>query len=81
MYSWTHDSLVIIAIFDCSRVIAYYINDMHSYVILHRSVRFALEIPGVKEIVANDFDSTAVEYIRRNIQHNKVIVSADKQQF
>ncbi len=37
-----------------------------------RSVRFALEIPGVKEIVANDFDKTAVEFIKKNVAHNKV---------
>ena len=37
-----------------------------------RSVRFALEIPGVKEIVANDFDRTAVEYIEKNVAHNQV---------
>jgi len=37
-----------------------------------RSVRFALEVPSVREVVANDFDSTAVEYIRRNAAHNNV---------
>jgi len=37
-----------------------------------RSVRFALEVPFVREVVANDFDSTAVEYIRRNAAHNNV---------
>lgn len=37
-----------------------------------RSVRFALEIPGIKEIVANDFDKTAVDFIKKNIDHNKV---------
>ncbi len=37
-----------------------------------RSVRFALEIPGVKEIIANDFDQTAVEFIKKNVTHNKV---------
>jgi len=37
-----------------------------------RSVRFALEVPFVREVVANDFDSTAVEYIRRNAVHNNV---------
>lgn len=37
-----------------------------------RSVRFALEIPGVKQVVANDFDRNAVEYIKKNAEHNKV---------
>lgn len=37
-----------------------------------RSVRFGLEIPGLKEVIANDFDATAVEYIKRNISHNKI---------
>ena len=37
-----------------------------------RSVRFALEVPFVREVVANDFDHTAVEYIRRNAAHNNV---------
>ena len=37
-----------------------------------RSIRFALEIPGVKEIVANDFDINAVEYIKKNMEHNEV---------
>lgn len=38
-----------------------------------RSIRFALEIPGVKEIVANDFDKTAVDYIKRNAALNNVV--------
>ena len=37
-----------------------------------RSVRFALEIPFVREVVANDFDLTAVDYIRHNATHNNV---------
>ena len=37
-----------------------------------RSVRFALEVPFVREVVANDFDHTAVEYIRRNAAHNNI---------
>ncbi|XP_074649968.1 tRNA (guanine(26)-N(2))-dimethyltransferase-like [Tubulanus polymorphus] len=37
-----------------------------------RSVRFALEIPGVKEIVSNDFDENAVGYIAKNIEMNSV---------
>ncbi|KAL5004264.1 hypothetical protein ScPMuIL_017720 [Solemya velum] len=35
-----------------------------------RSMRFGLEVPGVKEVVSNDFDRTAVEFIERNIQKN-----------
>lgn len=35
-----------------------------------RSVRFGLEIPGVKEVIANDFDKNAVEFIERNIVKN-----------
>ena len=37
-----------------------------------RSVRFALELPGVKEIVCNDFDKTAFAYIKKNCTHNAV---------
>ena len=37
-----------------------------------RSVRFALELPGVKEIVCNDFDKTAFAYIEKNCAHNHV---------
>jgi len=37
-----------------------------------RSVRFALEIPCVREVVANDFDRTAVEFIRHNAEKNGV---------
>lgn len=37
-----------------------------------RSVRFALEVPGVREVVANDFDRTAVEFIRHNAEKNGV---------
>ena len=37
-----------------------------------RSVRFALEVPFVREVVANDFDRTAVDYIARNAAHNNV---------
>lgn len=35
-------------------------------------MRFALEILGVKEIVANDFDRAAVDMMNKNIEHNKV---------
>lgn len=37
-----------------------------------RSVRFGLEVPGVREIIANDFDKNAVTYIEKNIQKNKL---------
>ncbi|XP_021362310.1 tRNA (guanine(26)-N(2))-dimethyltransferase-like [Mizuhopecten yessoensis] len=37
-----------------------------------RSIRYGLEIPGVKKIVANDFDKTAVEAIQKNIERNKL---------
>ncbi|XP_071104696.1 tRNA (guanine(26)-N(2))-dimethyltransferase-like [Haliotis cracherodii] len=35
-----------------------------------RSVRFGLEIPGVKEVIANDFDKNAVGFIDKNITKN-----------
>lgn len=35
-----------------------------------RSIRFGLEIPGIKRIVANDFDKAAVEVIQKNIERN-----------
>lgn len=37
-----------------------------------RSIRYAKEIPHVREIVANDFSSKAVESIEKNIIHNNV---------
>lgn len=37
-----------------------------------RSIRYAKEIPGVKEIVANDISHKAVEDIKRNISENNV---------
>ena len=37
-----------------------------------RSVRFALEVPGVCEVVANDFDESAVEFIKKNAKRNGV---------
>ena len=37
-----------------------------------RSIRYALEIDGIGEIVANDISKTAVENIERNVGHNKV---------
>lgn len=35
-----------------------------------RSVRFGLEIPGVKQVLANDFDQNAVSFIEKNIEIN-----------
>jgi len=37
-----------------------------------RSVRFAREIPGLKNILANDWSSQAVESIQKNVDHNSV---------
>ncbi|XP_041366560.1 tRNA (guanine(26)-N(2))-dimethyltransferase-like isoform X2 [Gigantopelta aegis] len=37
-----------------------------------RSVRFGLEIPGVKEVIANDFDKNAVSFIEKNIEKNSL---------
>lgn len=37
-----------------------------------RSIRYAKEIPGIKEIVANDISKKAVESIENNIQSNSV---------
>lgn len=37
-----------------------------------RSVRFGLEVPKVKEVIANDFDRTAVDFIQKNIERNNL---------
>ncbi|XP_060037783.1 tRNA (guanine(26)-N(2))-dimethyltransferase isoform X2 [Erinaceus europaeus] len=37
-----------------------------------RSIRFALEVPGLRSVVANDASARAVQLIRRNIQLNQV---------
>lgn len=37
-----------------------------------RAIRYAKEIPNVKQIVANDFSQEAVDSINRNIKYNKV---------
>lgn len=37
-----------------------------------RSIRYAKEIEGVKNIIANDIDAAAVEAIQRNIDYNQV---------
>jgi tRNA (guanine26-N2/guanine27-N2)-dimethyltransferase len=45
-----------------------------------RSIRYANEIPGIREIIANDVDPSAVAAITRNIKYNNVehIVKASK---
>ncbi|RKP36599.1 N2,N2-dimethylguanosine tRNA methyltransferase [Dimargaris cristalligena] len=42
-----------------------------------RSVRYALEIPHVKRIVANDLEPDAVKSIRRNLVYNGLLTRAD----
>ena len=37
-----------------------------------RSLRYALEIEGVEEVIANDYSWAAYESIQRNIEHNKL---------
>lgn len=37
-----------------------------------RSVRFALEVPGLQSVTANDFSSKAAALIARNAQYNRV---------
>lgn len=37
-----------------------------------RAVRYAKEIPAIKEIVANDFSASAVELIQKNVDSNQV---------
>ncbi|KAK6179775.1 hypothetical protein SNE40_012059 [Patella caerulea] len=37
-----------------------------------RSMRFGLELAGVKEIITNDFDKPAVEIIEKNIERNNL---------
>ncbi|XP_058452414.1 tRNA (guanine(26)-N(2))-dimethyltransferase [Malaya genurostris] len=37
-----------------------------------RSIRYANEVPGVKEVVANDLSKSAVESIQKNVEHNKL---------
>jgi len=37
-----------------------------------RSIRYAKEISGVTEVVANDLSRHAVEIIKRNVEDNKV---------
>lgn len=37
-----------------------------------RSIRYAKEVPGVREIIANDISAKAVSSIRGNVVHNEV---------
>ena len=37
-----------------------------------RSIRYALEVPFVKSITANDISKDAYKLIQKNIEHNKV---------
>jgi tRNA (guanine26-N2/guanine27-N2)-dimethyltransferase len=37
-----------------------------------RSIRFAKEIPGIDEIIANDFSHEAVKMIEKNVKMNGV---------
>lgn len=37
-----------------------------------RSIRFALEVPGLRSVVANDASARAVDLIRHNVQFNEV---------
>lgn len=37
-----------------------------------RSVRFALEVPGLHSVTANDFSAKAAALIARNAQYNRV---------
>jgi tRNA (guanine26-N2/guanine27-N2)-dimethyltransferase len=37
-----------------------------------RSIRYAKEIAGVTEVVANDLSKYAVEMIKKNVEENKI---------
>lgn len=37
-----------------------------------RSIRYALEIPGIEKVVANDYSRAAYQNMIRNIEHNKI---------
>jgi len=37
-----------------------------------RAIRYALEVPGVKQIYANDISKMAVDIINQNIEENNV---------
>lgn len=34
-----------------------------------RSIRYAIEVPGIKQIIANDLSTAAVKSIRENIRY------------
>lgn len=38
-----------------------------------RSIRYAKEIPGIKQIIANDLSEQAVADIKRNVEDNQVL--------
>lgn len=46
-----------------------------------RSIRYAKEVPYLKQIMANDISAKAAESIKKNIIHNKVehLVTASQQ--
>lgn len=44
-----------------------------------RSIRFALEVPGLKRVTANDFSAKAADLITRNTHHNSVTHLLDTQ--
>ncbi|XP_076382619.1 tRNA (guanine(26)-N(2))-dimethyltransferase isoform X2 [Megalopta genalis] len=46
-----------------------------------RSIRYAKEVPGIKQIIANDISTKAVESIKRNIEHNGIWILMDVQQY
>jgi tRNA (guanine26-N2/guanine27-N2)-dimethyltransferase len=37
-----------------------------------RAIRYALEVPGIKQIYANDISKTAVKIMNQNIEENNV---------
>ena len=37
-----------------------------------RSIRYALEVPSVEKVVANDYSRAAYQNMIRNIEHNKI---------
>lgn len=37
-----------------------------------RAIRYALEVPGIKQIFANDISKTAVDIMNENINENNV---------
>ena len=43
-----------------------------------RSIRYMKEIPGVKKVVVNDLEATAVEQARKNVEFNEVGTSCEE---